>query len=188
MRKLNFKKGETICSTSDDNSLFFINDGLVRLYFLDDDGREVSFELLRKGDVFSISKGEVIEFAEAFSDCELIAIEREDILSWDSEVLTKILFSFLQRYSEAKMRAKILLTLPLEKRIEKVAIYIAQKLDTIKDGFAEVPLSHEEFASFLCATRECVSKALGELSKRGIVKTERRKIVFYITDSLNEID
>ena len=183
------KKGEIIYKPGDDvEGIFVIKHGKVRTYFLSQDGKEFSLEVLIKNDVFGSLDGEVEEFAEVFEDCELIFIPKWELKDLKNGVVVGLISALSKRNSFLKKRIKELILLPLEQRIKPTILYLAERLGKRKNGFIELNLSHQELSSFLGASRECTSKILKFMEQDGIIKISRRKIIVHLNffDSRSE--
>lgn len=181
MRTFKLKKGEIIYKPGDDiEGIFVIKHGKVRTYFLSQDGKEFSLEILMKNDVFGSLDGEVEEFAEAFEDCELIFISKCELKDLKNGIAVGLISALSKRNSFLKKRIKELVLLPLEQRIKPTIFYLAERLGKRKNGFVELNLSHQELSSFLGASRECTSKILKFMEQDGEIKISRRKIVVHI--------
>lgn len=70
------------------------------------------------------------------------------------------------------------------KRVSDLLVYFAQKFGR-KDTLGiqiQIPITHDDIASFLGVSRETVTRSLAELKKEGQITIKRRKII--ITKSL----
>ncbi len=181
MRKLTFPKGSTIYAQGEViNYVFIVKKGKVKLYFLDN-GKEFSFDLVDHNEIFG-GFGEAQEFAQSFEDSQIILISFDELRRLKRNTLLWILERMNQRYKISKLRMKKLAFMSLEDRIIHTALWLAQKVGNLEDGKIILNLSHEDFASFCGATRECVSKVLSQMKNSGLVETGRKKIVLYITE------
>lgn len=188
MNKIIFPKGSIIYRQGQViRSVFVVKRGKVRLYFSDGSGKVFSFDLVAENEVFG-SFGESEEFAEAFEDVELLSISNNQIDKMNRKTLLWILEKLSERYQISKARVKQLALMSLEERIIQTAFWLAEKLGYTDDRKVVLNLSHEDFAYFCGATRECVSKALSQMKGFGIVETGRKKIVLYITEKSQASD
>ncbi len=181
MKTFKLKKGEIIYKPGDDvEGIFVIKHGKVRTYFLGQEGKDFSLEILIKNDVFGSLDGEVEEFAEVFEDCELIFIPEWELKELENEILISLISLLSKRNSFLKKRIKELVLFPLEQRVKPAILYLAERLGRRKNGFFELNLSHQELSSFLGASRECTSKILKFMEQNGEIKISRRKILVSI--------
>lgn len=185
MHRFSFSRGSIIYRQGQFvGSVFIVKKGMVKLYFSDESGREIAFDLIGENEIFgSFDKSD--EFAEAFENIEFLAISRNEINKLDRKTLSWILEKMMQRYQVSKSRIKNFALMPLENRIVQTAFWLVEKIGRIDNGKIVLNLSQEEFASFCGATRECVSKALNQMKNSGFVDTSRKKIVLYITEKFH---
>ncbi|REE88561.1 CRP/FNR family transcriptional regulator [Paenibacillus taihuensis] len=66
----------------------------------------------------------------------------------------------------------------LRRRVLHLLSTLSAQFGIIQDGYAliDLPLSHQEIANMLGASREAVSNLMSELAKEGIVKTSRLSV------------
>jgi len=177
VRTFKLKKGEIIYKPGDNiEGIFVIKHGKVRTYFLSQDGKEFSLEILIRNDVFGSLDGEVEEFAEVFEDCELIFIPKWGLKDLKNRVAVGLISALSKRNSFLKKRIKEFVLLPLEQRIKPTILYLAERLGKRKNGFVELNLSHQELSSFLGASRECTSKILKFMEQDGKLKYQEEKL------------
>ncbi|MCS7212667.1 MAG: Crp/Fnr family transcriptional regulator [Candidatus Calescibacterium sp.] len=182
MKTIKIQKDQILYSQGDEvSSVFVVKKGKIRLYILAEDGRDVSLDIVGENEVFGVLGKISDEFAQAFEDSELIGIQQSEFDTLSKKTLLWILREISKRNEICKMRMKQILLMPLEQRLFHTADYLASKVGRRENGRVTIDLSQEEFASFCGASRECVSKVLSKMKDIGIVKTNRRKIVLYIT-------
>lgn len=60
---------------------------------------------------------------------------------------------------------------------------LSSKFGVIQDGYAliDLPLSHQEIANMIGASREAVSSVMSELAKEGVVKTSHLSVQLAVT-------
>lgn len=183
MEVLSFRKGELVYTPYDEiEGVLVIKEGKVKIYFLDKNGKEISIDILSEGEVFGRFDGVSEEWAECVEDCKIIFISKEDIKEIKPSISAFIIENLIRKNNLYKRRIRDFSLLPLEERTEEIIYYIAQKLGKKNHKYIELSLSHEEIASFVGATRECVTKTLKALEDKGKVKRKRKKIVLYITE------
>jgi hypothetical protein len=71
----------------------------------------------------------------------------------------------------------------LRQRVIHLLSTLSAKFGVIQDGYAliDLPLSHQEIANMLGASREAVSGLMGELAKEGVVKVSRMSVQLVVT-------
>ncbi|GBD03540.1 cAMP-activated global transcriptional regulator CRP [bacterium HR19] len=189
MKVLSFRKGELVYTPYDEiEGVMVIKEGKVKIYFLDKNGKEISIDILSEGEVFGRFDGLSEEWAECVEDCKIVFISKEEIKKLKPSISAIIIENLIKKNNLYKRRIRDFSFLPLEERTEEIIYYIAQKLGKKSHKYVELSFSHEEIASFVGATRECVTKTLKVLEDKGKVKRKRKKIVLYITEKELEND
>jgi CRP/FNR family transcriptional regulator len=168
---------------------FAIVVGAVKISAYHPDGREAVMAVLGPGDVF----GELSLFDNAARSADATAIEDTELLSLDTAAVTdaisahpELAISLLRvlgrrlRHTNEALQDIAFFDVP-----GRVARRIADLADThgeqTSDGvLIELPLSQENLAQMVGATRESVNKALSLLKRRGLVTRVGRR--YLVTD------
>ena len=71
----------------------------------------------------------------------------------------------------------------LRKRVLHLLSTLGAKFGVNQDGYAliDLPLSHQEIANMIGASREAVSSVMSELAKEGVVKTSHLSVQLAVT-------
>ena len=166
-------------------SLFLVTSGVVRLSAVTREGREVVVGLLGVGDLFGesalLGEPSPVE-ARAIGSADVVALPlqhvREILLRHPatSGQLLRLVASRLHRTSQALQEAMVgTVTTRVSSRLCDLAEMTGVPApDGIRIG---LPLTQDEIARMVGATREAVNRSLGGLVSRGLVKTEGRTIV-----------
>ena len=66
---------------------------------------------------------------------------------------------------------------------------VSNKFSVEENGYRkiDIPLTHQELANMIGATREAVSLTLQELTSEGILVTSRRTVMIHIEKALEEL-
>lgn len=86
-KKTELKKSEIIISSGDKcNDLFFVNKGLLRGYYLDEDGKEITTWFAQEGEFATcfysfVSKQPSFEIIQSLENCELTSISHSSLQS-----------------------------------------------------------------------------------------------------------
>jgi CRP-like cAMP-binding protein len=165
---------------------YFIHDGSVRVYAIDDQGEEYIVGFYTKGDIFPLdwlhdySKSAMFYY-EALTPCELAPIEKSIFAkTTDLEVNQYVLDRFLHIASSNLMRNLAL----QQPRAKDKIIYFFYFL-AIRHGEEAatglytlgIPLTHQTIANCLGLTRETVATELGHLKRLGAVAYRNKKYV-----------
>lgn len=167
--------GELICGPTTPAGLFIVKEGLVRLFRLTADGREVTLSLASAGDVFGVLAPETAEmtFAEVLEPAVVCVV--------DDQTLTRVFsqepafaISLLRRFSDRLGAA--------EARVQELAFAtapqrIARALLRRCDGRpGQLRTTHADLAKDAAVARETVTKVLADLESTGAVATRRRSV------------
>ncbi|WCK56263.1 Crp/Fnr family transcriptional regulator [Aneurinibacillus sp. Ricciae_BoGa-3] len=165
--------------------LYIVKEGKLRLYKVNAEGKQFTLGILGKGNIF----GEIDSFSLGTRDIYIETMEKTLLCSLGKEqfetFLTsrpKLALNFLKLLSERlKERDALLEQLALGDLRDRV-LHLLMKLAKqfgIKDGNyhkIDFPLTHQELANMVGATRESVTMILKQLSKEEIIRTGRMSI------------
>lgn len=168
-----YKKGEFIYQPEDhSDSLYIINKGLVRIFHLNESGKEQLVRFLSPGDftgemaLFRSSTHE--SFAEAVKDTTICMLTREDLqplLVKYPAISLKIMEEFSNRLEKSEKQTTLVATEKVEVRL---ALFLVELLDRGEE-IVELPMSKKDLASYLGTTPETLSRKLGSLEDRGLI-------------------
>lgn len=178
--------GEVVVRQGDPATcLFLVTAGVVRLSSVTRDGREVVVALLGGGDVFGecalLGQSSPVE-ARAVGQTDVVAIPvpvLRDVLERHpatAEQLLRLVASRLHRTSRALEEA---LAGDVSTRVSHRLRDLAEEHGTpSREGVTiRVPITQEELARMVGASREAVNRTLGGLAARGLVRTHGRTVV-----------
>jgi CRP-like cAMP-binding protein len=172
--------------TEPGQSVLVLARGRVKIKVLAADGRETILAFIEEGELFGelalVDASPRHEFAEAVSDATVIAVAREDML-W-----------LMAQHAELSMQITKLVGLRrrrIENRLgnilfrstrERVVALLLELLDSHGEAQpcgwrVRLPLSHQELANLIGATRETVTLTLGRLQAEGLIRVQRRRLV-----------
>jgi CRP/FNR family transcriptional regulator, cyclic AMP receptor protein len=189
-----FNSGETIVHVgAPGHSMMVILNGTVRVSLLGPRGKGIILadlppgELL--GEVALLDGKERSADATALTKCELVVLERRDVLPFlerRPDVCLKLLELMCARLRKSDQRMSDIAFLELPVRLAKVL------LDRI--GLAsrtgakpKLSLSQTELAGMIHATRENVNRCLGLWQRQGIVDLDEGELIILQRDSLGAI-
>lgn len=189
-----FRKGEIIYFPADPSpSVLVVARGRVKLKGLTPDGKELIFAFIGEGEPFGeqalVDDGPRHEFAEAAADAEVLAIARDDLFGLmeqrpDVALRVTRLMGLRRRRIETRLR-----NLLFRSNRQRVAGILLELLETHGERLGEawhigLPLSHQELASLIGATRETVTIVLGQMQLEGFIRVRRRCITVLDRDRL----
>ena len=174
---LRFKKGMNIHDGNDCTGVILIKSGVLRLYMLSEDGKEITLYRLFPGDTCIFSASCVLEtvtfdvLIDAEEDSECIVIggcAYEGV--WQRSDAVKI-FTYetaLSRFSDIMWIMQQILFMSMDKRL---AIFLLD--ESSKTGSDTIKLTHEQIAKYMGSAREVISRMLKYFASEGIVSSSR---------------
>ncbi len=176
----NYQKTDLIYMQEDDaNLIYLIIKGKVRVYVMNSNGKEVTIDILKSGEIFGesalIPHSKRPTTVEALQDVQLIACYPKKLYPYcqqSQELMISIMQSMSKTcdYLTAMMKRSYTYN-----RYEKVAAFL---LDQIQyDQQQEISYTHEEMASLLGLSRVTVTKVLNEFEKEKMILLQYKTIV-----------
>ncbi|HCW54704.1 MAG TPA: Crp/Fnr family transcriptional regulator [Clostridium sp.] len=175
-----FEKGSLIFTEgSSANTLYFINEGKIKLYKYNKDGKEQIFHILTNGDFFGeldLIKSSKYKFnakaMDAAKICTLKKNEVKDIVLKNPEIALKLLESVGERLAAIENLAQNLSTNDVDARIAYLLLNLMDKYSEKLEGkkLIKLPLSREDMANYIGVTRETISRKLKKFEEEGFIK------------------
>ena len=172
------KGRQLIVPGRDEDALYIVKKGTVRLYRLSQEGREVNLGDLEVGDVFgtlpmfgALSRN---THAVAATDAMICKINEEslaDLMSRHPDMGPRLLRIVGERLAAAEDQIEDLVFRTAEQRIARQIIKMLESTNRSK-----LIASHEEIARNAGVARETVTKMLKDLERLGVVKTGYRSL------------
>ena len=178
-----FKKGEVIYDVGqEDRTLFFLQDGFVKVGTITSDGYELIYDVRKGGDVVGelcASETRHPDRAVALEETEAIPVPFQDVMEVvrkRPDLLTRLVDVFCRALNEAYAQVNTLAVDDTAHRLAKVLLKLAVKLGQNSGLEIEIPtyLTQDEISQMVAARRERVSTALNFLRRRGMVQYTNR--------------
>ncbi len=190
------RRGETIYFPGDPTNVYFLKSGRVKLVYISPEGRKLTMAICRPGQPFgefdtSSASGHRL-LAKALTDVELCWLPRDVLLqlAQDHPQLGVRLVKWVgEQAREVQMRLEELLFADVPTRLVRLLLRLADEYGrkTPEGLLIDLPLTHQEVAELIGSTRETTSLALGQLSKRGLLKRHRKHFLLPDPDALRGI-
>lgn len=186
-----FVSGETIFIIGDPGlSMMAIIEGIVRVSFPAADGREIVLADLAPGEVL----GEVALLdgrprsasAVAYSDCDLLVLDRRDVLGLLEQrpaACLRLLSLLCERLRRSDERMADIAFRDLPARLAKTLLAIT----SAAGAPARTRLSQGELARMVGSARENVNRHLRDWHRRGIIEISQRGIAIQRRDALSRL-
>lgn len=187
-----FSKGDVIFTEGNiANTLYFINEGKIKLYKYTKDGKEQILHILSEGDFFGeleLIKPSKYGFnSKAIEDskiCTLTKEEMKDTMMKNPEIGIKVLETVGERLSKVENLVQNLATNDVDSRMAYLIIELMEKYGENVDGNISVklPISREDMASYIGVTRETISRKLKKLEDENLIKIIGTKTIIIIDE------
>jgi CRP-like cAMP-binding protein len=195
-RRLGF--GETIYGRGDpDRHLYFLVEGVVKLYKSYSGHKEAIVTLLEEGNVFGepapCSEGVHGDSAEAASACRVTAVGKaalEQHVRRDSRCVLALLVAYAQWAQRHERAMERLVPRDIRPRLAASLLELADRLgEPTEDGVViKVHLIHQTLADTVVSSRVGVSKEMGRFRCEGLIASRGRgRIVLLDETRLSEI-
>lgn len=167
--------------------LFILKRGRIRLFQIGADGRTMTTAIIMPGQVFGemSALGQHLDqtYAETLEPCVVCLMSRADVerlLLADPRIATRVAEFLGSRVAdlERKLGDSVLRSAP-----ERICTTLAR----IATGQPVIRLTHEQLADLVGTSRETVTKVLGELSDRQLVRLRRGRILVPDTAALVDL-
>lgn len=185
------KRGKTIFSKGEvGTSLFAVCSGMVEVVIPSTEGKNAVVNLIGEGEIFGeialLDGGPRTADALAFSDCELMAIERRDFLALlreNPEVTIKLLEVLCARLRRTTEQVEDLMFLDLKSRLVKTLLRLSKSAKPP----CHIAISQTELSQIVGFSREMTNKQLRLWAKEGWITLARRRIIVDRPDALARI-
>jgi len=192
-----YKKGEIIFREGAyPSGIFYIVDGKVKKYKLDNDAKEQIIYVANKGELLGyhaiLSEDRYPDSAAALEESRIAFIPREDFLDTlnYSKVLSRRLLKNLSH--EFAVLANSVSMFAQKSVRERLALQLIVLREKYKINFqpgmpVEINMSRDDLASLVGTARENVVRILSEFKENKILETRGRKIIVNNVDTLIKI-
>jgi CRP-like cAMP-binding protein len=192
-----YSKGEIIFrEAAYPSGIFYIIEGKVKKYKVDNAGREHIIYVANQGEMLGyhaiLSEDRYPDSASALEKSKVAFIPREDFLNalHQSSVLSKRLLKTLSH--EFAVLANSLSVIAQKSARERLALQLIVLREKYKINFqsgmpVEINISRDDLASIVGTARENVVRILTEFKEAGILETKGRKIIVHDVNQLIKI-
>ena len=186
------KKGQMIYKTGDHiNSIYYLEQGFVKLAVDGADGQPVTTGILKTGEIFGVldrlnNHLEHTHYSVALTDSIVLSIPIDIMLKHIENLppIERALFdSFVRQLVEAKEVIFVHSKLTVPERIS----WFLQKLANVENGVStiNIPLTHEEISYLVGCSRQKVTTYLSKWKKEGAIQYDKGFIQIVDIDKLN---
>ncbi len=177
---------EIFAKGSPGRTMIAVLQGSIKIVSLSPTGKEIVLNVIHAGEVFGeigvIDGEERSAGAAAMADCELLIIDRRDVLSMfekHPEICMMLMQILCQRLRRTSEQVEDVLFRSLEARLAKALLQLTEDADRAKprDAQVGVHLSQNELATIAGGSRESVNKQLHVWQREGLIALGRGAIV-----------
>jgi CRP/FNR family transcriptional regulator, cyclic AMP receptor protein len=177
---------EIFAKGSPGQSLMAVLRGSVKISSLSESGREIVFTIFNSGEIFGeiavLDGDERSADATALSDCELLVLNRRDILPVLENradlcmILLKVLCRKLRLTTE---QVEDVTFRHLEARVAKALVQLAESvgLHAVRSPSVELHVSQRELGNMAAGSRESVNKQLQAWHRQGLIDLGKSSIL-----------
>ncbi|MEO1159718.1 MAG: Crp/Fnr family transcriptional regulator [Pseudomonadota bacterium] len=180
-RRVSFEAGHTLFLQDDPgDALYVILQGSIEISVMAADGKKLSLNIMRSGDVFGeiavLDGGKRTATATVLDPVVLLRITQTDVkalMNRHSELAADLIAMLCKRLRWVSQITEDLGLLCIERRLASRLVVLDKKFPDSQNG---LPLSQGEMADFLGATRESINKTLRAWQEEGIIGLSRGSI------------
>ena len=189
VREREYPKNSVILFEDDPgDALYIVSSGQVKVVLIGEDGREVILSVLSDGDFFGemslIDDEPRSAHVIAMKDSQLLVLRRDDFQQQIQQlpsIALKVLKVLVGRLRRADAKIGGLVLLDVNGRVAKLLLDLGDE-----SGGPSITrkLTHHTIAQMIGSSRETVSRAMRELTDRGLIAVSRREITIKNRDGL----
>jgi CRP-like cAMP-binding protein len=172
--------------------LYVLASGLIRIGVVSPEGREVTYDLIRPGELFGeiavLDGGPRSADATAMEESELISIDRRDLMAFLEQRpahCVRLLTIVCQRVRAADALIEDLFFLAATNRLAKHLLTLSETVGDKSSGDVIIRVSQQEVADHIGISRERVNKLLTKWEQAGLVGLWRGRITLHDLDGLD---
>ncbi len=174
-----FRQGEPA------DTMYLLKAGSVKLWKITEDGRSLTLDLRRPGDLLGesvfLEDGDYPVSATCLEPVLACGVDKgrfERLVEENPGIGMRVIRNLAQRIEQLRGKLEALSEPMLEERMYRVLVNVAQELGDRGPGGWTIPfpLTHEEIACLVGAHRVSVTRALGRLRSSGRIRSDGRNL------------
>ncbi len=180
----------------DDERLYIVKRGRVRLYRLTPDGKQLTLDILDKGRVV----GRMSWLGQELSDVYAEAVEESLICSFTPAELQRLIDRFptvgvnIIRYLSDRLAAsererEVMAFRSVEQRLAARLLELVERFGRTDGGRTEIDarLTQQELADMIGTSRETLASTVSALRERGILEMQSQRVTVVDLDQLRSL-
>jgi len=191
-RSRNYNRDEFLFNAGDTaKGFYYIQSGEVRIFRMDEQGREIDIVRLSSGDFFGEAvvfvAAEFPAYAQAVRQSQVLYFSREDVFK-QIEIRPETARSIITLLAhKCVVLNKRIETLELRSVRQRLAQFFLSHGRGEKTYEVELKLKKSELASFLGTVPETLSRNLKQLQKENLIEVSGRRITVLDSSGLNDL-
>lgn len=174
-----FNKGTNIHDGNECTGVIIIKSGVLRLYMMSEEGKEITLYRLFPGEMCIFSASCVLDavtfdvYVDAEEDSECVVVggcAYEDLSKRMPEAKIFALETAVSRFSDIMWVMQQILFMSMDRRL---AVFLLDEISKTKNDI--VKLTHEQIAKYMGSAREVVSRMLKYFSSEGLISFSRNE-------------
>lgn len=180
----------------DDERLYVVKRGRIRLYRLTPDGKQLTLEILDKGRIVGrmswLGQSLTDAYAEAVEDtliCSFTPKELQRLIDRFPSVGVNIIRYLSDRLAASEREREIMAFRSVEQRLAARLVELLDRFgQPTPDGTAiDARLTQQELADMIGTSRETLATTISSLRERGIVEMRNQRVVVLDIEQLSEL-
>lgn len=194
-KTIRFKKKEIIYREGEHpNKIFFTISGKVKVYKMNNDGKELITDLYKPGDFFGyvpLLEGKAYgDWAAALEDTELSIITREDFLALimnNRDVSSAFIKMLSNNLAATEEKLLNLAYDTVRRKVAQALLLLHDKYNAKEENFS-ISFSREDLSKLTGTAKETTIRALSDLKEDGLIGIEGSKITITNLKGLKAIE
>ena len=188
-----YRKGEVIFREGErSDQLFIVNEGIIKLSKLSEEGKEQIIRFLFPGDFFGqfalLQEKTHYANAEVLSPAIVCSIRKQEflaIMAQNAKMAYRFLLAVSERLAQADDWMGTISLMETDRRLAKLLMVFYER----NNGQAEIrlPVQKKELAALIGTTPETLSRKLADLEQQGLLNVARNSIVILQPQLLSEL-
>ncbi len=177
------KKGETLFKEGDPMpGMYFIHQGLIKVHKHWDEEKELILRFAKGGDIVG-HRGLGIDniypvTATVLETTEVCYVDNDFFqatLKMNPDFLYQLMLFFAAELKESERRMRNLAHMPVKGRIAQALTRLQEKFGKDDAGFIALPVSRQDFASYIGATYETTFRLMNEMEAEGLIRWKEKR-------------
>lgn len=180
----------------DDERLYIVKSGRVRLYRITTDGKQLTLDILDKGRVVGrmswLGQELTDVYAEAIEDaviCSFTPAELRRLIERFPAIGLNIIRHLSDRLAASEREREVMAFRSVQQRLATRLIELADRFGRPNDGGVAIDarLTQQELADMIGTSRETLATSISSLRELGVIEMEHQQVLIRDLDRLREL-